>query len=132
MSGHTFVCYAREDEDFVLKLASKLKSRGARVWVDKQDIPAAADWDRSIDQAIKDSGHFLIVLSPHAESSQEVRGELRMALDNEKPVVPILYKNCEIPRQLRTDPGTSTVSRCRPTMRGCWGRSCKRLGALSQ
>jgi len=102
MSGHTFVCYAREDEDFVLKLASKLKSRGARVWVDKQDIPSAADWDRAIDQAIKDSAHFLIVLSPHAESSQEVRGELRMALDKEKPVVPILYKNCEIPRQLRT------------------------------
>jgi len=102
MGDHIFVCYAREDLEFVLKLSSNLKSRGARVWVDKWDIPSGADWDQSIDRAIMDCARFLIVLSPDAEKSREVGGELRMALDKDKTIVPLLYKTCEIPRQLRT------------------------------
>jgi formylglycine-generating enzyme required for sulfatase activity len=43
----------------------------------------------------------LIVLSSTAIKSREVRGELRLALDEDKPVVPVLFQACRIPRQLR-------------------------------
>ncbi len=101
MANHVFICYARKDGDFVLKLAANLKERGVRVWLDQWDIPASADWDLTIDDALYDCAQFLIILSPAARASREVRGELRTALDEDKPIVPVLYQVCRIPRQLR-------------------------------
>jgi len=101
MDGHTFVCYARTDSDFVLKLVSTLKSRGASVWLDRHDIKGGADWNASIDDAIDRCVCFLMVLSPDAKR-REVEGELHRALNKDKPIVPLLYRPCEIPRQLLT------------------------------
>jgi len=101
MGDHVFICYARQDQEFVLKLAANLKERGVPVWLDQWDIPASADWDLTIDDALYDCARFLIVLSPAARASREVRGELRTALDEDKPIVPVLYQTCRIPRQLR-------------------------------
>jgi formylglycine-generating enzyme required for sulfatase activity len=101
MGDHVFICYARQDQDFVLKLAANLKERGARVWLDQWDISPSADWDLAIDNALYDCAQFLIVLSPAAVASGEVRGELRTALDENKPIVPVLYQKCRIPRRLK-------------------------------
>src|SRR3712207_6858665 len=73
---------------------------GAAVWIDQWDIPSGADWDYEIDKALYDCRHFLIVLSPEAVSSKEVRSELRAALNADKTIVPVLYKACRIPRNL--------------------------------
>ncbi|HZI79512.1 MAG TPA: TIR domain-containing protein [Vicinamibacterales bacterium] len=101
MSSRVFVCYARADQAFALPLAEHLKARGVSVFVDQWDIPAEQDWDRSIDRALRECAHLLIVLSPASVDSREVRGELRTALDLGKPVLPVLHQPCEIPRQLR-------------------------------
>jgi TIR domain len=103
MSDSIFISYARLDQDFVLPLAERLKEHGFTVWVDQWNIPLGADWDRVIDEAIRDCNRFLIVLSPAATASEyagEVRGELRRALEQHKEIVPVLYQPCEIPRQL--------------------------------
>ncbi len=102
MSDHVFLCYAREDEKFVLKLARNLKDRGVPLWVDQWEI-RRGDWDRAIDAALADCAYFLIVLSPTSVERTEVRGELRYALNRQKPIVPLLYQDCEIPRQLLTE-----------------------------
>jgi hypothetical protein len=99
---HTFICYAREDGDFALSLAGELRSRGVTIWIDKWSIEPAADWDRAIDDAIRACAAFVIVLSPDAVSSNEVRGELRRALNETKFIVPLLYRPCDVPRQLET------------------------------
>jgi hypothetical protein len=101
MEDHVFICYAREDEQFVLTLAGNLKSRGVPVWLNRWDIPAGANWQRSIDKAIQDCAKFLIVLSPAAIDSEEVKGELWTALDEQKPIVPVLHKPCRILLRLR-------------------------------
>lgn len=95
-----FVCYARRDEVFVLNLAEALKGMGVKVWLDQWDIPDGADWDASIDSALDRCSCVLIVLSPAAVNSVEVRAEWRVALDKNKPVIPLLYTNCRIPRRL--------------------------------
>ena len=99
-SNHVFICYAREDESFVLQLAENLKGRGVPVWLDQWDIQPGSDWDRSIDDAIYACAKFIIVLSPQAVESREVRGELRIALDKHKPIIPVIHSACQIPRQL--------------------------------
>ena len=100
MGDRVFFCYAREDQGFAVPLAQKLKEQGVGVWLDQWDIPAEADWDRTIDKALRDCDRLLIVLSPNSVKSGEVRGELR-TLDLGKPILPVLYRPCEIPRQLR-------------------------------
>ena len=99
--SHTFVCYSRKDQDFVVKFVAGLRARGAILWLDQEDIVPGSDWDLSIDQALAESSRLVIVLSPDAVESREVRAELRVALDTAKTIVPVFYRACEIPRQLR-------------------------------
>jgi len=101
MDGQVFICYSRNDESFVEQLARKLKDQGVPVWLDKWDIPSGSDWDLTIDNALNNCVHFLIILSPNSVKSNEVRSELRIALDENKHIVPVLYRLCRIPRQLR-------------------------------
>jgi hypothetical protein len=97
-----FVSYDRsDDEEFALQLAGRIKEHGVKVWVDQWDLEPSEDWDRRIDEALNGCARFLIVLSPSSVNSDEVRGELRFALDEKKPIVPVLYKDCTIPRRLR-------------------------------
>jgi hypothetical protein len=98
--GHTFVCYAREDSAFVRALTADLKARGIPMWLDT-DIPPGADWDRSIDESLHTCAKVLIVLSPAAVTSAEVRGELRTSLNLGKLIIPLLHRACDIPRQLQ-------------------------------
>ena len=42
MTAKTFVSYAREDSDFVLRLAGDLKAQGVPIWLDKWDIAPGA------------------------------------------------------------------------------------------
>jgi len=127
MGDHVFICYAHEDQDFVLKLAANLKERGVRVWLDEWDIPASADWDLTIDNALYDCAQFLIVLSPAARASREVRGELRTALDENKPILPVLYQTCRIPRQLRLIQHVDFTS-CGPDDGAALGQVLRALG----
>jgi tetratricopeptide (TPR) repeat protein len=101
MSSHVFVCYVREDGEFALHMGQKLKERGIPVWIDQWNIPAGADWDQTIDAAIRDCSHFLIVLSPLAVASHEVRSEYHAALEEKKPIVPVIYQSCQVPTRLR-------------------------------
>ena len=101
-AGHVFVCYARADEGFVVPLVTQLKAHGVPIWIDVWDILPSEDWDIAIEDALDACAYLLIVLSPTAVNSPEVRSELRFALDEGKPIVPILYQDCRIPRQLRS------------------------------
>lgn len=92
-----FVCYAREDERFALELAGRIKDSGILVWIDQWDIAEGDDWDRAIDDALYTSPGFLIVLSQTAIQSNEVRGELRAALNEKKYIFPVLYQDCPRP-----------------------------------
>ena len=100
--SRVFISYARDDEAFALQLANGLKGRGIRLWIDQWSISPADDWDQAIDLALHNCSHFLIVLSPRAVASQQVRGELQVALDEKKKIVPVVYRKCRVPRVLRT------------------------------
>jgi hypothetical protein len=102
MEAYTFVCYARHDEDFVLDLAARLQERDQQVWLDRWNIGPGDDWDKAIDAALTGCTTLLIVLSPDAVQSDEVRGELRSALNKQKRIIPVLYRASDIPRQLQS------------------------------
>ena len=98
---HTFISYSRADDEFALKLANDLRSAGVNVWLDQLDIPPGARWDRAVESALETCGRLLIVLSPTSADSENVQDEIGVAFDNNKPIVPILCKPCDVPMRLR-------------------------------
>jgi hypothetical protein len=94
-----FVSYSRKDAEFVSRIERDLTGLGYDVWVDTEDILADghARWRRSIVAAIRESEVMVLVLSPNSTHSDNVERELSVAADNFKRVVPILYRECELP-----------------------------------
>jgi len=100
-TSRIFFSYARADEEFALKLAQSLRSAGANLWIDQLDIPLGERWDRAVMQALRTAESVLVILSPAAVDSDNVMDEVSFALEQRKLVVPVLYKNCELPLRLR-------------------------------
>ena len=96
-----FFSYSREDSQFALRLAADLKASSANVWVDQLDITPGKRWDSSVEEALKTSPSMLVILSPASVKSTNVQDEVAFALEEEKNVVPVLYRDCTIPFRLR-------------------------------
>ena len=96
-----FMCYAREDSKWVTELAKDLRAVGAQLWMDQLDIRGGEIWENAIEKALEDCGRLVVVLSPSAVESKEVRAELAYAMDEQKEIIPALYRVCKIPYRLR-------------------------------
>lgn len=96
-----FFSYAREDSDFVLRLAKELRVAGANLWLDQLDIVGGQHWDRAIEAALRACTGMIIVLSPNSVVSDNVMDEVAYALEQRKLVVPVLYQDCDFPFRLR-------------------------------
>jgi formylglycine-generating enzyme required for sulfatase activity len=96
-----FFSYAHAEAEFALKLAKSLRSAGANLWIDQLDIQPGDHWDRAVEQALTKAESLLIILSPDAVDSKNVMDEVSFALEENKRVVPVLYKPCKIPFRLR-------------------------------
>jgi len=93
----TFFSYSRDDSEFALRLAEDLKAAGANVWIDQLDIPAGMPWDRMVEDALNSCPHILVILSPISVKSDHVRDEVSFALSKQKRVIPVLYRECDVP-----------------------------------
>jgi TIR domain len=96
-----FLSYAREDAEFVLRLAKDLRAGGADVWMDQLDIKPGERWDRAVDDALAKCPELLVILSPAAVESINVMDEVSLALEEGKTVLPVIHRNCKIPFRLR-------------------------------
>jgi hypothetical protein len=96
-----FVSYARADSLFAHRLAADLKTNGANVWLDQFDIRPGRQWDREVQQALTTCSEVLVILSPASIQSDHVMNEVRYALDEGIPVIPVLYAECHVPFHLR-------------------------------
>ena len=96
-----FFSYSREDSEFALRLASDLKAAGSSVWIDQLDIGPGQLWDRAVQNALESCPSVLIILSPASVNSDNVMDEVSFALDQKKALVPVLYRDCDIPFRVR-------------------------------
>ena len=95
-----FISYSSEDKDFALKLASDLKAAGANVWLDQLDIVPGDRWDRSVEDALTECPGMLLILSPASVKSENVMDEVSRALETNKRLIPVVYRECKIPFRL--------------------------------
>jgi nucleoside-triphosphatase THEP1 len=96
-----FLSYAREDAEFVLRLAKDLRAGAAGVWMDQLDIVPGQRWDRAVEDALAKCREVVVILSPAAVESTNVMDEVSLALEDGKTVVPVLHRQCKIPFRLR-------------------------------
>lgn len=97
----TFISYSRADSDFAVRLAKDLKAAGHEIWLDQLDIPTGARWDDELEKALRTCTTFLILLSPESIKSQNVKDEIGYAIDTGKHILPLMFKQCEVPFRLR-------------------------------
>jgi hypothetical protein len=98
----TFICYSHEDAAFARKLAQDLRNKGARVWMDKLDIRPGQPYRKKIDEALRSCDRMIVIVSPSSVESDEVTSEYTSFLKRKKAVIPVLYKECEMPYRLDT------------------------------
>jgi WD40 repeat protein len=87
-----FISYSRKDAEFVRRLHEILAAQNREVWVDWEDIPPTADWRAEIRSGIEAAGSVIFVISPDFVRSKECRVELELALENNKRLVPVMYR----------------------------------------
>src|SRR5262249_8033466 len=96
-----FISYSRRDnrpvpphnEGFVSRLCSALEARGLDVWMDKRDITPANDFQKDIDDGIRQSHFFLMVISPDMVASPYCAKETALAMETNKRLIPVM--RCE-------------------------------------
>jgi hypothetical protein len=96
-----FFSYSRDDSEFALRLAADLKAAGANVWLDQMDIAPGQRWARAVQEALNNCHRLLVILSPSSVSSTNVEDEVAFALEEHKTVIPVFYRDCKVPFQLR-------------------------------
>jgi len=97
-----FLSYAREDEKIAQKIYSDLQNNGLKVWLDKNEILPGENWKLKITKAIKESTHFLALISDNSVNKRGfVQKELKLAFEvlQEMPeseiyMIPIRINNC--------------------------------------
>ena len=100
------ISYSHEDKDFVDRIAVALVKARAQVWLDRWELNVGDSLTQRIQAAIQDADALLVVLSPAAVVSEWCKRELSAGLVRELEerrvvVLPLLYKNCDMPLFLR-------------------------------
>ncbi len=98
---HLFISHSSENDAFVTGLAAKLREAGHMAWVDHEDIKPGEDWDASVSAALEATDAMILVMTPRAMRSQNVKVEWSYFLDFNKPIYPVLIELCKTPFRLR-------------------------------
>jgi TIR domain len=102
-----FLAHSSADKQFTRKLAHTLRERGVVVWIDEAEIKVGDSLFAKIGAGITDMAYLGVVLSPRSAKSDWVKREVEIALTKEMNgrkvvVLPILYKQCDIPPFLQS------------------------------
>jgi hypothetical protein len=95
-----FISYARHDQQFADQLEHDLQAAGYTTWMDRSRLEGGQNWRRELEQAIDHSQAIVVVLTPASVASVNVGIETNHAIQEHKPIIPLLYHPCKIPMEL--------------------------------
>ena len=107
MTGKIFICYNRQDKQFVEQIASCLQDERFDLWYDKHSIIPGDEWIDEIQKGLNQSSIALICIGKHGISDGWQRKEITLALNRQVKkkinIVPVLLPGCtdkQIPESL--------------------------------
>jgi serine/threonine protein kinase len=107
LSGHAFICYAREDSDDVDLLQQRLETAGIPIWRDTADLWPGEDWRANIRRAISDNALVFVACFSRQSVSRDrsyQNEELTLAIEQLRLrppgipwLIPVRLDDCDIP-----------------------------------
>lgn len=101
---YAFISYARRDSQFVDRLSTDLQRAGVRVWRDVEQIQPGQQWQRALEDALKDSVVLIYVASEHSGDSSWMFQELMGFSETNKLIIPLIIDDAgeqSLPAPLR-------------------------------
>lgn len=92
-----FISYSHYDARFTKRLVADLQRFGIAAWQDRISLKGGQIWLDEIEKGIRQCKYFLVILSPESANSDWVRKECSYRIRLKRKIIPILYKNCDLP-----------------------------------
>ena len=99
-----FVSYAHDDKALAYPELLRIRSFGIRVWYD-EGIEPGSEWSEAIATALDSATAFVVMITPSAVASRNVRNEINTALSWGKPVFAIHLAQTALPKGLELQLG---------------------------
>jgi hypothetical protein len=116
-----FISYSRKDYYFAESLAFHLSNRDVSVWLDVKDLKPGVDWERDLEAALTAASSVVLVGSPGAFKSANVRSEWQRAAKLGKRIIVARRRGARLPEELM---GREIVD-----FRGAFGQGLEQLVA---
>lgn len=109
ITGHrVFISYCNEeslshtsDKSTADMICSALESQGIPCWIAPRNILPGADWMESITDAMDQTKIVVLVFSENTEKSKWVKDEIKLALDENKTIIPFRIQEVYPQRALK-------------------------------
>lgn len=88
MNHDVFISYSSKNKVAADAISHLLESGGIKCWIAPRDIPGGSEYGDLIDDAIKQASVVVVVFSRPASESQWVRGEMNIAFEEQKVIIP--------------------------------------------
>src|SRR5437762_6379699 len=99
-----FISHSSKDKKAVSRIAARLKKDGHDVWADYLKLSPGDNFADKIQEAIRDSEAFVVVISANSLQSTWARAEFSAIalgqIADKKKVVPVRIDNCPVPNYL--------------------------------
>lgn len=101
MNHDVFISYSSQDMEAAQAICHVLEQNEIRCWMAPRNIPPGTDYGDVIDEAIKSCKVVVIVYSEKAASSPWVTGELNVAFEEQKIIIPFRLDKTPLKGQTR-------------------------------
>lgn len=101
MNHDVFISYSSVNINTALAICHELEHNNIRCWMAPRNIQASSNYADCIDDAIIGCKVFLIIFSETSQLSKWVKGELNVAFDSNKPIIPFRIDNTSLKGAMR-------------------------------
>lgn len=101
MTHDVFISYSSKNKTAADAICHVLEENGIKCWMAPRDIPAGSEYGDMIDEAIKSSSIIVVVFSQKAAESPWVKGELNIAFEEQKTIIPFRIDSTPLKGQNR-------------------------------
>ncbi len=99
--AYIFISYARSDQTVAQQVEKYLTNRGFRVFRDTEDIFSGVNWDMTIEKALQETTHMILLLSASSMPyRKEVHREWFYYDQKGKPLYLLYIEKCELHSRL--------------------------------
>ncbi len=93
-----FLSYNSEDKPVVRELKRLLAAKGRTVWFDEDELQPGIPWQELLEIGIRSSRSVVVVIGKDGLGpweNEEMRAALMLAVDNKRPVIPVLMPGAQ-------------------------------------